>query len=175
MKTAAALALTTLALALGAAAEPRAPHRPPIASAALIAAAKAAPLKQIDYLETYCDGDVSVEAWLEALTAGARRSIAWSAGRCELVNELNPLDAGGDYCVQASVGLRRRLNRDDVPEIEIYLENPKHGRPGAVYAFRAVLETPDGDPDYIRARKDFEAGWRERFPGGAQPPCRDDQ
>jgi hypothetical protein len=146
-----------------------------LANAALVAAAKAAPLKLIDYLEAYCDGDVTVEAWLKRLTAGEARSITWSAGRCELVNDLNPLDAGGAYCAQAVVALKHRLNRRDTPEIEIYLETPKHGRPGAAYAFRGMLATPDGDPDYIRARRDFEAGWRERFAHAPPPACQDDQ
>jgi hypothetical protein len=168
-KPAAALAaLSLLALAPGlAAAKPA--YMP---DAMLIAAAKAAPLKQIDALETYCDGETSIGDWLKALTAGEARRIAWTAGRCGLVNDLNPNDAGGDYCAQATLTLNHPKNRRDRPEIEIYLEDPKGGKPGAVYAFRAMFDGAGG-PDYIRFRMDFESEWRERFKN-APPPCTDD-
>jgi len=141
--------------------------------AMLVAAAKAAPLKQIDALETYCDGETSIGDWLKALTTGEARRIAWSAGRCELVNSLNPNDAGGDYCAQATLTLKHPKNRRDRPEIEIYLEDPKGGKPGEAYAFRAMFDGADG-PDYIRVRMDFESAWRERFKDAPPPPCTDD-
>lgn len=147
------------------------PH--PVSHAALIAAAEAAPLRLIDALETYCDGETSVGAWLKALTAGEARRIDWTAGRCELVNDLNPLDAGGRYCAQATLTLAHPKNRRDKPEIEIYLEDPKGGTPGAAYAFRAMFDSADG-PDYVRFRKDFEAAWRGRFKDAAPPACTDD-
>jgi hypothetical protein len=163
------LALAALTPGLGVAKQP--PHIP---AAALIAAAKRAPLRMIDALETYCDGDTPIGVWLQRLTAREARRIAWSAGSCELVNSLNPNDAGGDYCAQATLILRHPKNRRDRPEIEIYLEDPKQGRPGAAYAFRAMFDSVDG-PDYIRFRKDFEAEWRDRFKDTPPPPCSDDQ
>jgi hypothetical protein len=172
MRTALILALALLAAAPAMARRaPGAVYRG-VPRAALIAAAKSAPVKLVDNLEVYCDGDVSIEVWLRRLTAPEVRGATWSAGKCELVNDLNPSDAGGDYCVQASLVLKRPRGRDDAPEIEIYLESPKAGRPGEIYAFRGEMVTPDG-PDYSRARKDFEADWRARFPNAPPPPCKD--
>ncbi len=172
----AALVLVPLFAAASATAA-AAPHHGPVyrgvAKSAMIAAAKAAPLKLIDYLETYCDGETSIGDWLQALAGAEPTRIDWTAGPCELVTDLNPLDAGGDYCVQASLRLKRPKNPRDIPEIEIYLERPKHGRPGAVYAFRAAFAGPDG-LDYIRERRDFEAQWRERFKDAAPAPCTDE-
>ncbi|HZZ89054.1 MAG TPA: hypothetical protein VFE13_12060 [Caulobacteraceae bacterium] len=154
-----ALALAP-ALALGA---PRSATTHGFSNVRLIAAARASPLKLIDALETYCDGDMPVATWLARLTGAQVRSVAWTAGKCALVNDLNPLDAGGSYCVQARLTLKHPKNRRDQPEVEIYLEHPKGGRAGAAYAFRASFDGVDG-PDYIRFRKDFDAAWRERFP-----------
>src|ERR1700761_1142924 len=86
-------------------------HR--VSNAALIAAAKAAPLRLIDAEEAYCDGDTPIGAWLKALTAGEARRVSWSAGKCELVNDLNPLDAGGGYCAQATLALVHAKSRRD--------------------------------------------------------------
>jgi hypothetical protein len=144
-----------------------------VSRAKMIAAAKAAPLKLIDYLETYCDADTAVGDWLSQLTAGEARSIAWSAGKCELVNNLNPLDGGGGYCVQATIRLKHPLARDDTPEIEIYLEDAKHGEPGPAYAFRDMFRTVDGE-DYERERRAFQLQWRERFKDVPPPPCEDE-
>ena len=167
----AALVLLLLAIPGLAAAKP-ARKAPPIPAAALIAAAKASPLRLIDALETYCDGKLRIDDWLRALTASEARDIAWTAGKCELVNDLNPLDAGGSYCVQATLTLAHPKNRRDRPEIEIYLEDPKGGRPGAAYAFRASFDSNDG-PDYIRFRKDFESEWRDRFKRAPPAACQD--
>ena len=145
-----------------------------VSTAALIAAAKAAPLKLIDALEVYCDTDTPVAAWLKQLTGPEVRRVAWTAGRCDLVNDINPLDAGGSYCVQATLTLRRPKDRRDAPELEIYLEDPKHGKPGPAYAFRAMFDSNEGS-DYIRFRKDFETEWRDRFKDAPAPPCTDDQ
>jgi hypothetical protein len=163
----AALALVALAPGLAAAKPSYMPD------AMLIAAAKAAPLKLIDALDTYCDGETSIGDWLQALTVGEARRVGWTAGRCELVNALNPNDAGGDYCAQATLTLKHPKNRRDRPQIEIYLEDPKGGKPGAAYAFRAMFDGNDG-PDYIRFRMDFESEWRERFKDAPPPPCTDD-
>jgi hypothetical protein len=148
-------------------------HARAIPAAALIAAAKHAPLGLIDGLETYCDGQSEISAWLEHLTATSVRRIVWSARPCELVDRLNPNDAGGSYCVQATLDLLDPKDRRDEPEIEIYLEDPKGRRPGAVYAFRALFDGVDG-PDYIRFRKDFEAEWRERFAHAPAALCSDE-
>jgi len=141
--------------------------------AEMIAAVKVSPLKLIDPEETYCDGATPIGAWLERLTAGEARGVAWTAGPCELVNSLNPIDAGGADCVQATIRLKHPLSRDDEPVIEIYLESPKRGRPGAAYAFRDVFVT-DGGADYERERRIFEAQWRERFKDAPAPACEDD-
>jgi hypothetical protein len=172
MKRATLVLLAFIALAPGlVAAKSRLPHFP---APVLIAEAKTAPLKLIDALETYCDTDTPIADWLTRLTARETRSIAWTAGKCELVNDLNPLDAGGNYCVQATLRLRRPKSSEDAPEIEIYIDDPKAGKPGPVYAFRAMFDSPDG-PDYIRFRKDFEAEWRDRFQDTPPPPCTDDR
>ena len=150
---------------------PKLRHMP---ASVLIAAAKAAPLRLIDALETYCDGETSIGDWLKGLTAPQVRSTAWTAGRCELVNKLNPLDEGGGLCVQATLTLKHPKHRGDHPEIEIYLEDPKGGKPGEAFAFRAMFDSNDG-PDYIRFRKDFEIEWRDRFKDAPPSPCPDDQ
>jgi len=93
--------------------------------------------------------------------------LAWllSLPTLERVNDLNPIDAAKwPWCAQATVLLVRPKRRDDNPMVEIYFEKPDHGRPGAAYAFRSVMMTRDGGPDYSRFRKDFEAEWHERFP-----------
>jgi hypothetical protein len=170
-RAAPALAFLLVASSAAAATHPGgATHGVP--NAALIAAAKSAPLKLIDAEETYCDGDTRIAEWLQDLTSAETRAVVWTAGKCELVNKLNPLDAGGSFCVQATLTLRRPKGRRDTPEIEIYLEDAKHGRPGAAYAFRAVFDSGDG-PDYIRFRKDFESEWRDRFKDAPQPKCTD--
>ena len=171
MKLAALALLAFVALAPGLG---HGKQRPNIPAAQLIAAAQRAPLRLIDALEVYCDADTPIGVWLQRFTAREARRIVWSAGSCELVNSLNPNDAGGDYCAQATLTLRLPKNRRDRPETEIYLEDPKHGRPGAAYAFRAMFDSVDG-PDYIRFRKDFEAEWRDRFKDTPPPPCSDDQ
>jgi hypothetical protein len=140
----------------------------------LIAAAQSSPVKRIDDLQTLCDGEVTVQAWLTALTRREAKSIAWTAGPCELTSTLNPLDAGGAYCAQATITLKHPKTRRDRPELEIYLENPRHGRPGAAYAFRSVFDPGDG-PDYERERMVFDGQWRERFGDTAPRPCRDDR
>lgn len=114
-----------------------------------------------------------VSDWLTALTRRQAKSIAWTGGPCELVDTLNPLDAGGGDCVQASITLAHPKNRKDRPEIEVYLGDPRHGRPGPAFAFRSMFDTVDG-PDYERERRAFDDQWRERFRDTA-PRCRDDR
>lgn len=144
-----------------------------VSRAAMIAAVEAAPLKLIDYLEAYCDADTTIGAWLAQLTATQARSVAWTAGKCELVNDLNPLDAGGSYCVQATIRLKQPTSKADTPQLEFYLEDPKGGKLGAVYAFRDVFVT-DGDLGYERDRHTFQIQWRDRFKDAPPPPCEDE-
>lgn len=109
-----------------------------VSGAALVAAAKQATLKMIDYGEDHCDGGLTVDAWLTALVGKEARSIAWAGGKCVLVNDMQ-------------------------------------GRPGKAYAFRGVMETRDGGPDYVRFRRDFEAVWEERFSSPpTKPRCKDE-
>lgn len=137
-----------------------------VSKAALAAAGRQATLRQIDYGSDYCDGAMTVEAWLRALAGKEARSIAWTGGDCVLVNDANPgIDASQwPYCAQARVILAHPKSRKDVPIVEIFLEKPAHGRPGKAYAFRGLMETRDDGPDSVRFRKDFESLWDERFP-----------
>jgi len=147
-----------------------------VSKAALAVAGRAAPLKLIDYGSDYCDNAVTVEEWLKALAGKHALAINWTGGQCVLVNDMRPgIDASSwPYCAQATVTLAHPKDKNDMPMVEIYFEKPDHGRPGAAYAFRGVLVTRDGDPDYIRFRKDFEAEWNERFPPEASSPrCKD--
>lgn len=145
-----------------------------VSNAALVAAGKQATLRLIDYGEGRCDADMTVEAWLAGLVGTEARGIAWTGGKCLLVNDMRPgIDASAwPYCAQATITLVRPMNRKDLPIVEIYFEKPEQGRPGKAYAFRGTMETRDG-PDYIRFRRDFEALWAERFPS-AKRPCKDE-
>jgi hypothetical protein len=150
--------------------------RPLVSHAALAAAGRRATLKAIDYGHDYCDGSMSVAEWLKQLVGNRARGITWTGGTCALVNNLRPgFDAATwPYCAQATVLLARPKRRDDKPMIEIYFEQPSHGRPGAAYAFRSLMMTRDDGPDYLRFRKDFEAEWDDRFPPAPSAArCRD--
>lgn len=142
-----------------------------VTPARLIAAARTAPVSAIDYDQPHCDADQTIDAWLKTLVGRQARAIRWSGGGCDLVNGLNPMDAGSQWCAQATITLIHPKSRDDRPEIEVYFEKPVNGRPGQPYAFRAAMVTVDG-PDYIRARDDFEGDWLARF--GPNPAlCQD--
>ena len=145
-----------------------------VANTSLAAAARNATLKDIDYGTAYCDSASTIEEWLNGLAGRASRGITWTGGKCQLINDLNPLDAGGRWCAQAGILLVHPKDQDDEPTIEIYLEAPKNGRPGRAYAFRSVMKTRDGDWDYLRSRKEFEAEWRERFPSDTNMPICED-
>jgi hypothetical protein len=134
-----------------------------VADAALVAAAKATPLKLIDYDQVLCRNDRTVAAWLKALTAGDARAIVWTGGACALV-DTNPIDSGSDWCAQAAILLKHPKDRSDKPTVEIYFDKPTGGRPSPAYAFRAMTEA-DG---LIRFRQDFETSWLERFPANAK-------
>jgi hypothetical protein len=72
------------------------------------------------------------------------------------------------------VRLKHPRQRGDTPMIELFIDDPKGGKPGPVYAFRGMFGT-DAGGDLTRARKEFEAEWRERFKATPPPPCTDDQ
>jgi hypothetical protein len=135
-----------------------------VANTVLVAAAKATPLKLIDYNQALCRDHRTVQAWLKELTAGDARVIVWTGGRCELSNTLNPMDAGSDWCAQATILLKHPKARGDKPMVEIYFDKPSHGRPSPAYAFRAVTV----DDGLIRFRQDFESAWLARFPANAK-------
>lgn len=143
-----------------------------VTPAQLIAAARAAPVSTIDYDQSRCDADQTIDAWLKALVGREARAIRWTGGGCELVNDLDPIDAGGRWCAQATITLVHPQDRSDRPEIEVYFETPVHGHPGQPYAFRGAMVAKDG-PDYSRSRDDFAGDWTSRF--GPNPALCDDQ
>ena len=145
-----------------------------VSRAAMLTAAKDAPLKLIDYDQTYCDGETYVVNWLTQLTSVDAARIDWTTGPCNLTNTLNPLDGGGAYCVDATIHLKHPKNRQDVPVIEIYLNDPKPPKPGPAYAFRDMFDEGDG-LDYERDRQTFQTQWRARFKDAPPPPCSDEQ
>jgi hypothetical protein len=167
-KRLAAIGLGFAAFVVGAAFAVAAKDRPGytkgVADAALIAAAKATPLKLIDYDQVLCRDDRTVKAWLNELTAGDARAIVWSGGGCDLTDKLSGIDSGSDWCAQATILLKHPKDRSDKPVVEIYFDKPSHGRPSPAYAFRAVT-TDDG---LIRFRQDFESAWLARFPANAR-------
>ena len=159
-----AVLVAVVAAATSAAAKDPPGYTKGVANTVLVAAAKATPLKLIDYDQVLCRNDRTVQAWLKALTAGDARAIVWSGGRCVLSNTLNPMDAGSDWCAQATILLKHPKARGDKPVVEIYFDTPTHGRPSPAYAFRAMT-AEDG---LIRFRQDFESAWLARFPANAK-------
>ena len=147
-----------------------------ISKAALALAGRQARLEAIDYGSIYWDGEMSVDEWLKSLVSHHARAITWTGGKCELINDLRPrIDAAAwPYCAQATISLVHPKERNDAPMIEIYLEKPSHGHPGAAYAFRSLMMARDNGPDYLRFRKEFEAEWDERFqPDPSRTRCTD--
>jgi len=146
-------------------ADAAAPKHPHIAPGKLVAAAKQAHWKVLDELQSYCDSDRPIEAWLKALVGQEARAVTWTGGACQIVNGGHPgLDvASWPYCAQATVALSHPKSPDDRPMIEIYFEEPVNGQPGAAYAFRGVIAAEDwGDP--LRFRQYFSRAWHARFP-----------
>jgi hypothetical protein len=80
-----------------------------VSNAALANAGRQATLKMIDYGTDYCDGALTVEAWLKALVGSQARSIAWSGGQCVLVNDMRP--TGRRLCFSQPDGDARRRPR----------------------------------------------------------------
>jgi hypothetical protein len=156
--------LAVAALSTGAAvAKGRPGYTKGVADTALIAAAKATPLKLIDYDQDLCRNDRTVATWLKELTAGDARAIVWTGGGCDLV-DANPIDSGSDWCAQATILLKHPKGRSDKPVVEIYFDKPTHGRPSPAYAFRGITE----DGGLQRFRQDFESDWLARFPANAK-------
>ena len=135
-----------------------------VADAVLVAAAKATPLKLIDYDQVLCRNGRTVQAWLKELTASEARAIVWTGGSCALATKLNPMDSGSDWCAHATILLKHPKAQGDKPVVEIYFDTPTHGRPSPAYAFRAVTI----DDGLIRFRQDFEYAWLARFPANAK-------
>jgi hypothetical protein len=158
------LLMVAAGVATSAGAKDRPGYTKGVANGVLVAAAKATPLKLIDYDQALCRDDRTVQAWLKELTTGDARAIVWTGGRCELSNTLNPIDAGSDWCAQATILLKHPKARNDRPVVEIYFDTPSHGRPSPAYAFRAMT-AEDG---LIRFRQDFESTWLARFPANAK-------
>ena len=138
-----------------------------ISDAALAEAARSARLADFDWNEEQCRRERTMEAWLAELGRDRVASVDWYGGACRLVNDVNPLDGGSDWCGGAEIRLKTPLSADDVPMIEVYFERPVDGRVAAPYAFRGLLLTPDGE-DYTRFSAHFEYGWESRFPGSVE-------
>ena len=134
-------------------------HGAPSLNDRMIAAAKATPVRAIDYDDDRCD-DRTVARWLADLTRPQSRAITWTAGRCQIVGP--GIDAGSRWCVQAHVVLARTKGASDKPMVEVFFERPKAGRPGPAYAFRGLMRADDG-LDMTRFRRDFEYDWTSRF------------
>ena len=130
-----------------------------MAPSTLIAAGKAATIGQIDYRRADCGDDRRFEPWLKSIVGESAKAITWSAGRCKLVNKLNPIDRGGGLCARAAIAPRR--GRDNAT-VEIYFERGQRGVPGKPFAFRASVHTKDGW-DYMRDTSAFATNWRETY------------
>ena len=164
MKAKAWVLVAGLALANAAAAAPK-NHAAKAAArgvsdAALAEAAKHAMLSEIDYGRELCDGDRDVETWLKDVVGDTAAKIEWRGGKCELTNELNPLDAGSDWCGGATIIPKGHAK--EPAAIEVYFEKPVSGAAGKAYAFRAVNYDVDG-LDYKRDFVDFEYGYRQKY------------
>ena len=140
----------------------------------VIAAAKAAPLKQIDALETYCDGETSIGDWLNALTAGEARRIAWTAGRCELVNNLNPLDTGGELLRAGDPDAQASPRTGATgPRSRSTWKTPRTGN-RARSTPSARRSTATTAPTTSASAWTSRSEWRDRFKDAPPPPCKDD-
>jgi hypothetical protein len=87
-----------------------------------------------------------------------------------LVNKLNPLDAGTNWCAHAAIEPRAG---GPASTVEIFFEKPVAGRPGKAFAFRATVKTKDGW-DYMRETAAFESNWGETYIPAYKPPKSND-
>ena len=166
-RLAVAIALGALVAILSAGAADAAPRR--VSPAALIAAAQAATISEVDYTRADCGDKRRVADWLESVVGANAKSVKWSARRCQLVNKLNPNDAGtGSACAQAVITPKQGKEQ---ATIEVYFDSPRNGRPGKPFAFRAVVRTKDGW-DYMRDTEAFEVNWGETYVPGYKAPER---
>ena len=110
-----------------------------------------------------------VEEWLKDVVSDTAKPIRWSGGRCQLVNDLNPLDAGTNWCGQAVI--TPKSGKDAT--IEVFFEKPAKGMRGVPFAFRAVADTKDG-PDYMRETYAFEVNWKQMHVSGFALPANQD-
>lgn len=142
-----------------------------VSDAALAEAAKHAMLSEIDYGRELCDADRDIETWLKDVVGETAAKVEWRGGACELTNDLNPLDAGSDWCGGATIIPNGHAK--EPAAIEIYFEKPVNGKPGKAYAFRAVNYDVDG-LDYKRDFVDFEYGYRQKYEKDFVRPDADD-
>lgn len=140
---------------------------PGVSRAALIAAAKNAMLSQIDYDRELCDADRNVETWIKGVVGETAARIEWRGGECVLTNDLNPLDAGSQWCGGATIVPKGHAK--EPASIEVYFERPANGKPGKPYAFRGVNYDVDG-LDYKRDWPSFEYGYRQKYDKNFVPP-----
>lgn len=140
---------------------------PKATSAALIAAAKSAMLSEINYGRELCDADRPVEVWLTDVVGDTAASVTWRGGTCKLVSDLNPLDAGSDWCAGATIVPKGHPK--EPAEIEVFFEKPVGGKPGKPYAFRSVDYDDDG-PEYGRFFIEFDHAYRQRYVEGFESP-----
>jgi hypothetical protein len=131
-----------------------------VTDSALAEAAKRAMLSEIDYGRELCDGDRDIETWLKDVVGETADKVEWRGGACELTNDLNPLDAGSDWCGGATI--IPKGHEKEPAAIEVYFEKPVKGNPGKAYAIRAVNYDVDG-LDYKRDFLDFEYGYRQKY------------
>jgi hypothetical protein len=145
--------LVLLALAGPALAKARPGYTHGVANAALVAAAKATPLKLIDYDEVLCRNDRTVEAWLKELTAGDAKAIVWTGGPCELVGP-DGIDTGSDWCAQAAILLKHPRNRQDRPMVgDLFRHSdPRPPEPGLRLPRHARRRGPGPLPGRLRER-----------------------
>ncbi len=137
-----------------------------VSSVDLVKAAKAASVSRIDDRKQACDDGRNVERWLKDTVGTTASSIAWSGGTCKLANKQNPRDVGTRWCAQAAISPKKG---GPPATVEIYFDEPKAGRPGNAFAFRASVRTKDGW-DTMRETNAFETNWGETYVRGYQPP-----
>jgi len=124
-------------------------------------------LSEVNYGRELCDGDRTIESWLKDVVGESAESIQWRGGKCKLTNELNPLDAGSEWCGGAVIVPKGHPK--EPAAIEIYFEKPVAGKPGKAYAFRGENYDVDG-LDYKRDWPSFEYGYRQKYEDGFQMP-----
>jgi len=126
-----------------------------VSPAELIKAAKAATISEVDYSRRDCDDGRRIEDWLKQIVGASAKSVRWAGGKCVLTIAERARDAGTKWCAHAVITPKQGRGK---AIIEIYFDEPQHGRPGKPFAFRSSVDTKDG-PDYSRETSAFEANW----------------